>query len=354
MGAALRATGRPILYSICSWGQGNPHTWGAAIGGHSWRTGRDVFATFSVESEKTLGLPTFLQSVMSSVDVTEPLAPFAGPGHFNDLDMLLVGIPGMSAYGVPGIEGCPPAVPDCTPGEAISRERWGVVGGLTPAEARTHFALWAMMAAPLVLGNDVRHMDAETQEILTAPGVLAISQDPLVWAGRRCWRAAGEEVWCRKLADGSVALLLFNARSNATANVTAVWERDVEPLTLPPRCVDQERWCAARAATGECELNSAFMKPCEASCPKLCAAAPPPPPPPPGPELRALVVDAWTGKRLGVLRHGITLHRLPPHASRLLVVTLVHGAGHVPVLAGAGEGVWAESVRKPAPLSGTR
>jgi alpha-galactosidase len=104
MGAALAATRRPMLFNICSWGGGAPHTWGAPVA-HSWRTGRDVFATFSVASEKALGLPSFLQSVMSSADATEPLAAFAGPGHVNDPDMLLVGIDGMKPYGKRGAKG---------------------------------------------------------------------------------------------------------------------------------------------------------------------------------------------------------------------------------------------------------
>ena len=86
----------------------------------------------------------------------------AVPGGFNDPDMLVVGVDGMYPYGI--VQQCPPAVPDCTPGEYITRQRWGKVGGLTPDEQRTHFALWCMMASPLLLGNDPRSISAEALE----------------------------------------------------------------------------------------------------------------------------------------------------------------------------------------------
>ena len=124
MGAALNATGRPIVFSICNWGGGAPHvrvntdpnercaeaamylvspiplqTWGPSVG-HSWRTGRDLFAVFSMEEEARNGLPSFLQSVMGAVRGQENLWAAARPGAFNDPDMLVVGVDGM----------CPPSV----------------------------------------------------------------------------------------------------------------------------------------------------------------------------------------------------------------------------------------------------
>jgi hypothetical protein len=228
-------------------------------------------------------------------------------------------------------------VPDCKPGEYISRERWGIVGGLSADEQMSHLALWAILAAPLILGNDPRNMDAFTRSMLTAPGVLAIAQDANVAAGRRSWRENGAEVWRRTLSDGSVALLLLNRRGNATADVAALWHRDVAPPTAaPPGCVDVEVACADRAANGECTANARYMqRKCNASCPDLCRAAlefqgtPPAEeeeeqtPLPAGRELHAHVVDAWTGKRVGVFARGIAAHGLLPHASRLLRVTLV-------------------------------
>ena len=231
-------------------------------------------------------------------------------------------------------------MPDCKPGEYITRERWGLVGGLSEDEQMSHLALWAILAAPLILGNDPRNMDAFTRRMLIARGVLSIAQDPKVTAGRRSWRGDGVEVWRRPLSDGSVALLLLNRRGNATADVAALWHRDVaQPAAVPAGCVDVESACADWAANGECTANARYMtRNCNASCPDLCRAAlefrgrPPAgeedgheekTPLPAGRELYALVEDAWTGKRVGHFARGIEAHGLLPHASRLLRVTLV-------------------------------
>ena len=337
MSDALAATGRAFNFAICSWGGGAPHTWGPQVA-HSWRTGIDLFAVFSPEQAAELALPSFLQSVLTAADAAEALSAFAGPGHVNDPDMLLVGVPGMRPYGI--VDKCPPAVPDCVPGEYITRERWGLVGGLNEDEQMSHLSLWAILAAPLILGNDPRNMDAFTRSMLTAKGVLSIAQDPAVVAGRRSWREDGVEVWRRPLSDGSVALLLLNRRGNATADVAALWHRDVaQPAAVPAGCVDVESACADWAANGECTANARYMtRNCNASCPDLCRAAlefrgKPPAgdedgheektPLPAGRELHALVVDAWTGKRVGFFSRGIEAHGLLPHASRLLRVMLV-------------------------------
>ena len=335
MSEALAATGRAFNFAICSWGGGAPHTWGPQVA-HSWRTGVDLFAVFSPEQAVALGLPSFLQSVLTAADSAEALSAYAGPGHVNDPDMLLVGVPGMRPYGI--VDKCPPAVPDCKPGEYITRERWGLVGGLNDEEQMSHLALWVILASPMILGNDPRKMDDLTRQLLTAPGMLAIAQDADVTAGRRSWREDGAEVWRRPLSDGSVALLLLNRRENATADVAALWQRDVAPLaTVPAGCVDVEAACADWAANGECTANARFMqRKCNASCPDLCREAldfqgvPPAldgedeaTPLPGGRELHALVVDVWSGKQVGVFARGIEAHGLLPHASRLLRVTLV-------------------------------
>ena len=335
MSEALVATGRAFHFAICSWGGGAPHTWGPQVA-HSWRTGIDLFAVFSPEQAAALGLPNFLQSVLSAADSAEALSAYAGPGHVNDPDMLLVGVPGMRPYGI--VDKCPPAVPECVPGQYITRERWGLVGGLNDEEQMSHLALWAMLAAPLIMGNDPRNMDDLTRRLLTAPGMLAIAQDANVVAGRKSWRDDGAEVWRRPLSDGSVALLLLNRRGNATADVAALWHRDVAPpATVPAGCVDVEAACADWAANGECTANARFMqRKCNASCPDLCRealdfqGAPPAldgeegaTPLPGGRQLYAVVVDAWSNKRVGVFAGGIEAHGLLPHASRLLRVTLV-------------------------------
>jgi hypothetical protein len=231
-------------------------------------------------------------------------------------------------------------VPDCTPGQYISREVWGAVGGLSTEEQRSHFALWAMMAAPMILGNDPRRMSAQTRAILLAPHVLRISQDARVSAGRRSWRgglgnengseSAKGEVWRRELGDGCVALLLLNGGDDVAADVEARWARDVAPpLPLPAACVDAQAGCAAWAGAGECAKNSAYMADtCAASCPTLCPAAVAAAAARAAAEkdsmpLRARVADAWSGEELGVMDAGVVAHALPPHASRLLIVKLL-------------------------------
>lgn len=169
---AIRGCGRPMVFSICEWGRRRPWEWAPRLG-HMWRTGPDIRDTWT--------------SVIDTLDRQAELAPFAGPGHWNDPDMLEVGN-----------------------------------GGMTDEEYRTHFSLWAMLAAPLVAGNDVRAMTEETRAILTAPEVIAIDQDALGRQGTRV-RVDGEtEVWSRPLADGSTAVLLFN-RGTSARRVEVTW-----------------------------------------------------------------------------------------------------------------------------------
>ena len=100
MARALQSTGRDIRFSLCSWGAGAPWQWGATVG-HSWRTGRDLFAAWDGTAVKALGLPNYLQSVLEAADNQARLARFAGPGGFNDPDMLVVGLErGMTPYGI--------------------------------------------------------------------------------------------------------------------------------------------------------------------------------------------------------------------------------------------------------------
>jgi alpha-galactosidase len=165
---AIRAAGRPMVLSICEWGRDRPWEWAGSVG-HLWRTSPDIADTW--------------QSLTATLDRQAELHPFAGPDHWNDPDMLEVGN-----------------------------------GGMTDEEYRTHFSLWAMLAAPLMAGNDLRDMSAATRAILTAPEVIAIDQDPLGRQARRIRSGDTGEVWLRELADGSRAALLLN-RSNTAARV---------------------------------------------------------------------------------------------------------------------------------------
>lgn len=172
MSDALRSTGRDIVFSLCEWGTAQPWLWAAKLG-NQWRTTGDITDAWSGKHGYSLGLTDI-------VDLNEPLWPFAGPGHWNDPDMLEVGN-----------------------------------GGMTDSEYRAHFSLWAMMAAPLIAGNDIATMPPATAAILLNREVIAVDQDPLGHAGQRVWRSGDREAWVRPLAGGRRAVLLFNRGATA-------------------------------------------------------------------------------------------------------------------------------------------
>jgi alpha-galactosidase len=176
---ALLASGRPIVFSLCEWGTAKPWLWAAGIG-NLWRTTGDIGDLWEGKQEYRLG-------VMNILDLQAPLASFAGPGHWNDPDMLEVGN-----------------------------------GGMTDAEYRAHFSLWAMLAAPLMAGNDLGHMTPATREILTNREVIAVDQDPLGHEGTRVAKDGALEVWARPLAGGSRAVILLN-RDTQPHPITVRW-----------------------------------------------------------------------------------------------------------------------------------
>ena len=136
-----------------------------------------MFAVWDHADGQALHLPSFLISVSEAVEVAQQHAKHAGPGGFNDADMLVVGLDGMYPYGV--VEVCPPHVKGCKKGDYVSRDQWGRVGGLSYTQQRAHFSLHCMLASPLILGNDPRRMSKATVGILTAKEVLAVHQDSL-------------------------------------------------------------------------------------------------------------------------------------------------------------------------------
>ncbi len=158
MGHALLAAGRPIVFSLCQYGLQNVGAWGPSVGGNLWRTTGDIRDTW--ESMSRLGF-----------DLQLGLEKYAGPGHWNDPDMLEIGN-----------------------------------GGMTDTEYRTHMSLWSLLAAPLLAGNDMRTMKPETVEILTNREVIAIDQDPLGKQASRVVKSGDLEVWSRPLADGGQAV----------------------------------------------------------------------------------------------------------------------------------------------------
>ncbi len=173
MGKALRKTGRPIVYSICEWGTNQPWRWGKEVGGNLWRTTEDILNCWDCRTDwGGMGFIFIL-------DAQDSLAKYAGPGHWNDPDMLEVGN-----------------------------------SGLTPGESRAHFSLWAILAAPLMAGNDLRNMSPEIKEILTNREVIAVDQDRLGKQGRKIKDSGDLEVWARELSDGNRAVVLFNRGEN--------------------------------------------------------------------------------------------------------------------------------------------
>ena len=183
MRAALDQCGRDIVYSLCQYGMGDVSEWGAAVGGNYWRTTGDIVDSWSNMSRIGFG--------------QNGLEQFAGPGHWNDPDMLVVGKVGWS--------------------ENLHPTR------LTPNEQVTHITLWSLLAAPLLIGCDMADMDEFTLALLTNPEVLEVNQDPLGKQAARVAKQGRLEVWARPLADGSIAVGLFN-RSRAEAPITAKWQ----------------------------------------------------------------------------------------------------------------------------------
>jgi alpha-galactosidase len=185
---ALDASGRPIVLSICEWGTAKPWLWGKEVGGNLWRTTGDIQDRWAGKKEWSPG-NCCSNGMLDIVDENEPLYSSAGPGHWNDPDMLEVGN-----------------------------------GGMTTTEYRSHFSLWALMAAPLIAGNDLRSMTPEIHDILTNKEVIAIDQDPLGRQGRRVWKDGDLEVWAKQLKDGDRAVILLN-RGSSSREITANWEQ---------------------------------------------------------------------------------------------------------------------------------
>jgi len=173
---AQLAAGRPIVFSLCSWGQGQPWQWAAGVG-HLWRTTGDICPPGNAS------WPT----AMENAHANEKLHEAAGPGHWNDPDMLINGM-----------------------------------SGLSEAQNRSFFSLWCIMASPLIAGNDLRSMPASTLQILTNREAIGINQDPLGRQGRIVRRHGQVEIWAGKpLFDGSRAVLLCNpGNSPAQVQVT--------------------------------------------------------------------------------------------------------------------------------------
>jgi len=170
MSRALRDAGRPIVLSICEWGDNKPWQWGKTVG-HLWRTTGDITNCFDCVVDhgtwKSWG-------VLQILDRQPGLRRHAGPDHWNDPDMMEVG------------------------------------NGMSVSEDRAHFSMWAVLAAPLIAGNDLRTMSAETRDILTNSDVIAVNQDPLGIQAFRHRTLGSLEVWVKPLTGGDWAIAMLN------------------------------------------------------------------------------------------------------------------------------------------------
>jgi alpha-galactosidase len=196
MRAALDASGRPIVLSICEWGTAKPWLWGKEVGGNLWRSTGDIQDRWGGK-EKWPDGSCCSNGVLSILDQQVGLQSYAGPGHWNDPDMLEVGN-----------------------------------GKMTDVEYRSHFSLWAILAAPLIAGNDLRSMRPEIHDILTNQEVIAVDQDPLGREGERVAKDGDFEVWAKQLKDGGRAVILLN-RSGAEHEISVTWEQLGYPSSIP-------------------------------------------------------------------------------------------------------------------------
>jgi len=184
---ALDASGKPIVLSICEWGTAKPWLWGHEVGGNLWRTTGDIVDKWEGRTKWPNG-DCCANGVLAILDMQAGLESFAGPGHWNDPDMLEVGN-----------------------------------GGMTYTEYRSHFSLWSILAAPLIAGNDLRDMPAEIRDILTNQEVIAVDQDPLGNEGKRVRKKGDSETWVKQLKDGNRAAVLLN-RDTTEAEIKLEWE----------------------------------------------------------------------------------------------------------------------------------
>ncbi len=188
MGKALRSTNRSIVFSVCEWGQLEPWTWAKEAGGHYWRTTFDIRDRWYTDQYSHSD-----NGVLNIIDLNAPLAQYAAPGAWNDPDMLVVGISGKS--------------------QSMNANEEHAIG-CTPEQYRSHMSMWAMMASPLLSGNDVRNMDSVTIATLTNPEIIAINQDMLGKQAERKVDKDGYQVWIKPLTDGSSAVACLNKTGN--------------------------------------------------------------------------------------------------------------------------------------------
>jgi alpha-galactosidase len=188
MSRAIRAAGRPMVFSLCEWGSHMPWRWAKNVG-QLWRSTGDIGVGFEKTQSKGTWTPL---SVLNILDRQDSIRQYAGPGHWNDPDMLEVG------------------------------------NGMKWNEDKAHFSLWCMLAAPLMAGNDLRNMSAQTTAILTNKDVIALDQDTLGVEAFRFHASHGMEVWVKPLANNELAVCFLN-RSDHPQTLNYNWKE--HPIT---------------------------------------------------------------------------------------------------------------------------
>jgi len=184
MSKAIKAAGRPMVFSLCEWGNHQPWLWAKNVG-HLWRTTGDIFAGF--DGKKSNGSWSAL-GVTTILDMQGKIRQYAGPSHWNDPDMLEVG------------------------------------NGMSYDEDKAHFSLWCMLAAPLMAGNDLRKMTAQTRGILTNKAVIAVDQDALGIEGFKYTELNGVDVWVKPLVNGDIAVCFLNRSATASQAINYDWK----------------------------------------------------------------------------------------------------------------------------------
>ncbi|AWG26842.1 glycoside hydrolase family 27 protein [Flavobacterium kingsejongi] len=184
MSNALKVAGRPILFNICEWGDNQPWNWASPIG-NSWRISGDIYPCFDCEYKHPENWSSW--GFMKIIEMRKDIRQFSGPDHWNDFDMLEVG------------------------------------NGMTYAEDKSHFTMWALMASPLITGNDLRVMTKETLGILTNKDIISVNQDKLGIQGFKYATEGSIEIWVKPLTDGSWAVTFLN-RNEKTQSLNFDWK----------------------------------------------------------------------------------------------------------------------------------
>ena len=208
MGTALKNSGRSIVFSICEWGIRKPWKWAASTGGSYWRSTPDIMDTWSGGTPWQMGVTNILHREQGKEQ-------YAGPGHWNDPDMLLVGNHGQ--------------------GKATGGN--GKFTGMTQEEYKTHFALWCMLAAPLLTSCDLRSVSKEDLALMTNRTLLAINQDPLGEQAKIIKKDDGLWFYKKNLADGRVAIAVFNSNEEDGS-----YTLNLKALGLNPNSKAVETW----------------------------------------------------------------------------------------------------------------